>query len=421
MKANLQDGWKLETIGPVSVEIPADWDMVTLNDVSDNSGQYGANESAQEFDKKEFRYIRITDISEKGILKNADKQSIPIDGNEKYRLEEGDLLFARTGSVGRSYLYSEDDSDVPCAFAGYLIRYKINSNINTEYLKQYTDSRYFDKWVNSIARSTTHANINASEYSSLDIPYPPLPEQQRIADILSTVDKQIQQTDEIIQETKELKRGLMQDLYVRGTKHDRETQSTRIGEIPVSWDLAIMDKCAEVISGTHVKSALVSDDDSLTPYITGPSDFTRTGIQVSKYTNSPSSFCEIGDTLVTVKGMSCGKSTFADSAVSISRQLKAIRPGTDLDEKYLFYWIRYKEQLLYVLAEGTRQLGLSTSDLTTLPIPVPPFEEQEEIGRILSEIDKKISQEIQTKQDLEGLKRGLMQDLLTGKVRVSTD
>ena len=132
MNANLHDGWKFEKIGPVSVEIPSDWDMVTLNDVSNNSGQYGANESAQEFDKNEFRYIRITDISENGVLKNTDKQSIPIEGNEKYCLEEGDLLFARTGSVGRSYIYSEDDSDVPCAFAGYLIRYKINKKINID-------------------------------------------------------------------------------------------------------------------------------------------------------------------------------------------------------------------------------------------------------------------------------------------------
>ena len=139
------------SIGPVSVEIPTDWDLVSLEDVSENSGEYGANASAEPFDPNEFRYIRITDLTEDGQLKDSGKQSIPIEGNEKYQLEKGDLLFARTGAVGRTYLYSESDSEVPCAFAGYLIRFKLSNNIDHDYLRHYTNSEYFSKWVSSVA------------------------------------------------------------------------------------------------------------------------------------------------------------------------------------------------------------------------------------------------------------------------------
>jgi len=290
---------------------------------------------------------------------------------------------------------------------------------DTQFLYYLLDSE--QSRLMSYSQGSTFDSINSGVLEKFPIQLPPLPEQRRIADILSTVDEQIQQTGETIEKAKELKRGLMQDLFSSGIGLNNATQSTRIGELPESWLLTTIDNYADVVSGTHIKSDLVSDDESQTPYITGPSDFTRLGIHVTKYTDSPASHCKEGDTLVTVKGMSCGKSTFADSRVCISRQLKAIRPKEDLDEKYFFYWIRHKEQLLYTLAEGTRQLGLSTSDLTSFSIPIPPLEEQQEIGRVLSGTDQKISQEKQSKQYFQELKRGLMQDLLTGKVRVTAD
>ncbi len=420
-QSDIQEGYKQVQLGPKSVKIPSEWTVRKLDELTSNSGNYGANISAVDYDPEKPRYIRITDIGDDGFLKDDDRKSISREDAEDYYLSEGDLLFARTGATaGKSYLCREDEPDA--AYAGYLIRFEVDrSKVDPDFLALYVQSKLYENWVDRITRHGAQENINASEYRSLDILYPPLSEQRRIAGILSTVDKQIQQTDEMVEKTKELKRGLMQDLYTRGTKPDRKTRSTRIGEIPINWTLATIGQYAEIISGTHVKSDLVSDDESLTPYITGPADFTRNGIQVSKYTDSPSSFCEEGDTLVTVKGMSCGKSTFADSPVSISRQLKAIRPGADLDEKYLFYWVRYKQQLLYVLAEGTRQLGLSTSDIASLPIPIPPSEEQEQIGDLLSKVDEKVSQEIQSKQHFQDLKRGLMQDLLTGTVRVNAD
>ena len=414
----LQEGYQEIQIGPEKLEIPEEWTVTTVGDVasrfisggtpdSDNEDYWGGDipwttaavvEGPQFEGNKDF-------ITQEG-LKNSSASVVP----------EGSILFgtrvnvANVGRTKKEIAISQDLTGI------VLDENKVDPDFVAWHLLL-NQGKIRDRY----SQGSTIQGMLTADLKTLPLLSPSLPEQRRIADILSTVDEQIQQTDEIIQETKELKRGLMQDLYTRGIKDDREMQSTRIGEIPVNWDLKIIDQHAEVVSGTHVKSDLVSDDDSLTPYITGPSDFTRNGIQVSKYTDSPTSFCEIGDTLVTVKGMSCGKSTFADSSVSISRQLKAVRPGTDLDEKYLFYWIRYKEQLLYVLAQGTRQLGLSTSDLTTLPIPVPSYEEQEEIGDILSKVDKKIDQEMESKQDLEDLKRGLMEDLLTGKVRVSTD
>ncbi len=418
-QSDLREDYKTVQLGPREIPVPGEWDVVPFNEAIELNPKYDKSDNGP------FDYLPMDAVDE-------DKQTIEYwtqrekDDCTTTWFKNGDTVYAKITPCtenGKIAFIDGMSTEVGSGSTEFLVFHPREGVTDERFVYYLSNLPEFRSVTISLMEGSTGRQRIPSDVfkGSLNIPLPSLPEQRRIVDILSKVDEQIQQTDEIIQETKELKRGLMQDLYTRGTEDDREMRSTRIGEIPVNWDLKIIDQHAEVVSGTHVKSDLVSDDDSLTPYITGPSDFTRNGIQVSKYTDSPTSFCEIGDTLVTVKGMSCGKSTFADSSVSISRQLKAVRPGTDLDEKYLFYWIRYKEQLLYVLAQGTRQLGLSTSDLTTLPIPVPSYEEQEEIGDILSKVDKKIDQEMQSKQDLEDLKRGLMQDLLTGKVRVNTD
>lgn len=437
MSADLQDGWKLETIGPVSVEIPADWDMVTLNDVSDNSGQYGANESAQEFDKKGFRYIRITDISEDGLLKNGDKQSIPIEGNEKYRLEKGDLLFARTGSVGRSYLYSEDDSDVPCAFAGYLIRYKINENINMEYLKQYTNSIYFNKWVNSIARSTTHANINASEYSGLDIPYPPLPEQRRIADILSTVDEEIQQTNKIIEKATEIRKGVLNDLLSKGI-NESQLEEVQFGPIertiPTSWEVVELNDITERLTNGISESQNTEGNGFPVTRIETIANGKVNLSKVGWVDDDPSEYEDYrireNDILFShINSLDhVGKAAqYRENEGTLYHGMNLLLLRFDWDLihprfAYICITAPYFRKLCRSFAKkAVNQVSLNQSDVGSLPLLLPGYNEQEMIAQRIECIDRKLRLERQQKRYLKDLKRGLMQDILTGKVRVSTD
>jgi len=430
--------FKHVSIGPVSVKIPGDWDLISLEDVAENSGEYGANAPAQPFDADEFRYIRITDLTEDGKLKNCTKQSIPIEGNEKYELQNGDLLFARTGAVGRSYLYSESVSEVRCAFAGYLIRYKLTGNIDSEYLRQYTNSEYFNKWVSSVSRSTTHANINASEYSSVDIPYPPLTEQRRIAEILSTVDELIQQTDAVIEETKRLKRGLMQDLLTRGIGHE-SYKRVQIGvetrKIPENWMTIRMgdDDYADIVMGG-------TPDTDVDDYWGGNIPWMRSGDLHQRFiTKVEGSLTEKGkkaarldyipkhSILVGLNGQGKTKGTVAINEIRLIANQSVgayIINREKLDPRYLYYYLDSKYQYLRALAGGGRS-GLNLTLLGQVKIAYPPLPEQRRIADILSTVDAAVSDSIQkqnqTVTKLEALKRGLMQDLLTGKVRVPVE
>ena len=142
----------------------------TLNDIVLNNGQYGANESAIDYTEGNVRYIRITDIDEWGNLKQEDKKSASCI-NSAFMLRYNDILFARSGSVGRCYIHK--DLSEPSIYAGYLIRFDIDTNkIDPDYLFYYCNSKLYKFWVSTIQRPAVQANINAKEYRSLRIPLP---------------------------------------------------------------------------------------------------------------------------------------------------------------------------------------------------------------------------------------------------------
>jgi len=163
------------------------WTTKQLSEVVTAKPQYGVSDSAMQYDPALARYIRITDIREDGNLDDGIKVSTKLDGNERYLLRQNDLLFARTGSVGRTFLVKQKLEKT--VFASYLIRFNIDpSKAVPAYLEQYTRSDAYWSWVDSRATQSVQPNINAKQFSKLQIPVPPMPEQRRIASILSGVD-----------------------------------------------------------------------------------------------------------------------------------------------------------------------------------------------------------------------------------------
>ena len=144
-----------------------------LKKLLSKKSQYGANEvGIIRKNETETRYIRITDIDKNGSLKNyLGATSAVID--KQYFLNHNDIIIARSGNtVGKAYLHK--DKGYPCIFAGYMIRFIVDSNkIMPEYLFAFTQLDVYKTWVSAIQRSSGQPNINAEEYGSLDVPVPP--------------------------------------------------------------------------------------------------------------------------------------------------------------------------------------------------------------------------------------------------------
>lgn len=160
--------------------------LVKLKSLLLSKPQYGANEAGLVREHKEqTRYIRITDIDENGLISTDELGATVANLEEKYILNENDIVIARSGAtVGKAYIHRH--LPYTCVYAGYLIRFVVNSDkILPDYLFAYTQLNPYKEWVNAIQRPSAQPNINAEEYQSLEIPLPNLSKQQEIVDFIN--------------------------------------------------------------------------------------------------------------------------------------------------------------------------------------------------------------------------------------------
>ena len=150
------------------------------------------NAAAKEFDGK-HKYLRITDIDDVSRVFQDDNLTSPdadIDAADDYRLEEGDLLFARTGaSVGKSYIYKESDGLV--YYAGFLIRAKIRPEYDAEFVFQNTLTSTYEKYIKTTSQRSGQPGVNAKEYAEYSMSLPEYAEQVKIGMFLRKIDDAI--------------------------------------------------------------------------------------------------------------------------------------------------------------------------------------------------------------------------------------
>ena len=163
----------------------------------DGKGHYGIGAPAVDFDENKFTYLRITDINDDGSINYSGLKSVDDPEAGKYLLKEGDIVFARTGnSTGRSYYY--EPSDGQFVFAGFLIKFSLDPvKVNPRYLKYYTHSQAYYEWVKSFDTGATRGNINAQTYGAMEISLPPRTVQDRLVEVLSSIDDKIKLNNRI--------------------------------------------------------------------------------------------------------------------------------------------------------------------------------------------------------------------------------
>jgi Type I restriction modification DNA specificity domain. len=155
--------------------------FILMKDIIDRPPQYGANEESIEGKPNtDIRYIRITDIDELGNLRLDIFRTAAVIDNQ-YLLSENDLLFARSGATaGKCYIHKSSGKN--SIFAGYLIRFRLKSDIALpDYVFYFCNSKLYAYWVSMIQRPSAQPNINSEEFKSLLIPLPPLEKQSEIA------------------------------------------------------------------------------------------------------------------------------------------------------------------------------------------------------------------------------------------------
>jgi type I restriction enzyme S subunit len=205
-------------------KIPAHWEIKRLKYLMRNPLQYGANETGEPFEENEIRYIRITDITLDNKLKDEDKLSLPLKTAKPYLLQDGDILFARSGAtVGKTFLYRSDYGI--SAFAGYMIKADCDRNKYLPLFVYYsTLSASYEQWLQLVFTQATIQNIGANKYENLYITCPFVDEQQEIITYLDSkcaeIAQLISEKQESIRTMQEYKKSLIYE-YTTGKKRVR--------------------------------------------------------------------------------------------------------------------------------------------------------------------------------------------------------
>lgn len=193
-----------ETDVPYIGSAPSHWLCAPLKYFLKENMTYGANESAESDDRSYPRYIRITDITDDGDLRDDTFKSLSPEKAKDYMLNPGDILFARSGAtVGKTYLYR---GGFDACYAGYLIRARCGEKLLPEFLFLYTQTSMYEAWKNSVYIQATIPNIGADKYSELRVLVPPIEEQR---DIIEAANKKCESINNLQRELK----GQIEDLY----------------------------------------------------------------------------------------------------------------------------------------------------------------------------------------------------------------
>ena len=419
--------------------------------------QYGANEAGIErTSNQQTRYIRITDIDTQGLLKN--ELGVTAENtDEKYLLKNNDLLFARSGSVGRCYLHKSTNVTYPCIYAGYMIRFVLNENeLTPDYFFIYTQLNVYKRWVNAIQRTAVQANINAEEYKSLFVPIPPLPIQQQIVDIFEAAytNQQTKQA-QAQQLLNSIDTYLLQQLSINPPPTTTQTQKMFMVQAntisnnrfdpyfhQAMFDALEKELALSSYKVTKLKHIATKITSGATPLSGGDAyttkdlgiPFIRSGeinqfndinfydvlyIKPEVHNGSlKSSKLKKGDLMIAIVGATIGQVGIYnyDIEANINQAIALVRFNNEVDTEYIksFYLASIGQKILDRRKRPVARANINLDEIGSMYVILPPLEKQREIAQHINQPRQQAQQlNTQAQQALQQAKQTI-EAMITG-------
>jgi type I restriction enzyme S subunit len=309
-----------------------------------------------------------------------------------------------------------------------------NKTLDKKFFFVYLTSPIFKITISKSLIGSDQPYVKTTELRKKKFVIPPIKEQQKIASILSNVDELIQKTEQIIEQTQRLKKGLMHRLLTKGIRHTKFKKIDWLFgkkiEIPEEWNIvSLRDVCKNITDGKH--GDCENEYNSGYYFISAKDIFDgkihyENARQITKsdfIESHKRTKIESGDILLTNSG-SIGKlaiveNVFSTSRTTFQKSVAILKPDIEkIFVKFVYYYLFHYQKQLETIASGSSQKNLLLRQLDSFKIILPLIYEQQKIGHILSNLDSNIQNQKDQKSILENIKKGLMQQLLTGKIRV---
>ena len=389
-------GYKKTTIGI----IPENWEVKKLGDYANVI--MGQSPSSTSYNENGDGFYLI-----QGNADIKDRFSAPrIWTNEPTKLcEEGDILMSVRAPVGTI----SKSKHAACIGRG-ICAIKSKEKINQEFLYNFLLS--FESQWKSLEQGSTFTAVNSNDIKNLQLPIPPQPEQKKIAAILSTWDKAIDNCKEIIDNLKIRNIGLAQQL-LSGKMRLKDFRKSQ-------WHLKSVEEVAVFKNGKAHENCIDEDGD----YFVVNSKFISTQGKVFKSSNQ--NLCPLFKNDVTLvmsdvpNGKALAKCFYipVDDKYTLNQRICALTAKDGTDSKFLYYQMNRNNYYLS-FNNGVSQTNLKKEEVLECPLLMPDIEEQIQIVKVIDTATKELNQYEHKLETLQFQKKGLMQQLLTGKIRVN--
>ncbi len=335
--------------------------------------------------------------------------------------EEGDILISVRAPVGPVNIANKK-----CCIGRGLAAIRAN-NFDQKFL--YFNLISQENNIASLGTGSTFKAINKSQLESVDIPDIPLPEQRKIAYVLSTIQKAIEQQDKLIKTTTELKKALMQKLFTEGLYGEKQKE-TEIGLVPESWKVMLLKDIIMQAKGGGTPSTQKAEYWGGNIFWTtskwlkeekiflnnGEKKITKIGLE-----NSSSNLLPAYNLLISTRVV-IGKVAINTIPIAYSQDLTGLWIDDKLfDLRFIAYQFLSKRvsDYLQTLKRGATIQGITREDLLNTKIAIPSYSDQKEIGDVIQNFDHKIELHQKKKQTLTDLFKTLLHELMTGQRRVN--
>jgi type I restriction enzyme S subunit len=413
----VKEGYKQTEIGV----IPEDWEVKQIG----NSFIFknGLNKAKKYFGEGK-PIINYMDVFKNcGIYKKDIFGKVQVNKEEikNYNVKRGDVFFTRTSEtideIGLTAVIMEDIENA--VFSGFVLRARpIDNSYILEYKKYCFSSKYIRNQIISTSSYTTRALTNGTFLSKVYIPVPPKPEQKAISTALSDIDHLINSLEQLIAKKEAIKKATMQQLL---------TGKKRLKGFSGEWEEKKLGEVVKVQNGYAFKSYLFIQEGIPIVRISNIADNYIDFYDVVYYPEikiDKNYIIEKDDVLIAMSGATTGKVgkyTYEKKAYLNQRVGKFIVNKKYITLGYVSYFLKtkiFKKQLIEYIAQGA-QPNISTKEIESIYIKYPQdIQEQKAIAKILSDMDKEI-EVLKSKLDkLKAIKTGMMQELLTGRVRL---
>lgn len=381
--------------------------------------------------------LPILSVTKDGIVLQLDhfkKQVASEDTSGYLRVRRGEVVTSALnlwmGGIDTQVLVDEG-----IVSPAYKVYRRVSDELDHEFMRHLIRSPVMMGLYREVSQqgaSIVRRNVDFDRLHTSPIPLPPLTEQKKIAAILSSVDEAIRANDAVIEQTLRVKEGLLQELLTRGIGHT-EFRETEIGPLPVEWELVELGELADVRSGIAKSSGRQLRDPIEVPYLRvanvqdGYVDLREVKNIAIEREDIERYRLMSGDVLMNEGGDidKLGRGDVwrgqIDPCVH-QNHVFSVRCGVRLRPEYLSFLAESSYGKRYFLYKGKQTTNLASINKTQLrafPVPLPTIAEQDTIIDRLMVVRSVVDANLANVGSLQRLKSGLLQDLLTGKVRVT--